>query len=296
MKRTISIVLLSLLLGTGIAQAQKRTVEIDLERNNNPHAQKVLDDIKLLGSTMITINNHYVDTIDSKKMVDNAIDGFVKTLDPHSSYIPAEKVQEANESLDGSFEGVGIEFAIISDTLTVQNVISGGPSEAVGLHIGDKIIAIDGENVASVNITNDDVRGKLRGPKGSKVMVRVIRHGVEEPLDFEIVRNKIPIESVDAAYQTESGVFYVKLGRFAAKSYIEFLRAFVNHCPEEPKGLILDLRGNGGGFLNVALSIANAFLEDGQTILYTEGQHEPIVSQFADGKGFFRAAFSVLSV
>ncbi|MBO4571011.1 MAG: PDZ domain-containing protein [Bacteroidales bacterium] len=296
MKRIISIVLTALILGAGIAQAQKRTVTIDPRNANNSHTEQILNDIKMLGSALITINNNYIDTIDSKKMVDSALEGFVKTLDPHSTYIPADKVQEANESLDGSFEGVGIEFAIISDTLTVQNVISGGPSEAVGLHIGDKIIAIDGENVASVNLTNDDVRGKLRGPKGSKVKVRVIRHGVAEPLDFEIVRNKIPIESIDAAYQDESGVFYVKLGRFAAKSYTEFLKAFINHCPEEPKGLILDLRGNGGGFLNVALRIANAFLEEGQTILYTEGLNQPEVAQFADGKGFFRTRPLVLLV
>ena len=294
MKRMISAALLALLLAAAPnAGAQALATG---QVNDNPHARKVLDEIKCLGSTLIMINNFYVDTVDTKKMVDSAIEGFVKTLDPHSTYIPAEKVQEVNESLDGSFEGVGIEFAIISDTLTVQNVISGGPAESVGLNIGDKIISIDNENVASVGLTNDDVRAKLRGPRGSKVNVKVVRHGLGEPLAFEIVRGKIPIESIDAAYRTESGVFYVKLGRFAAKSYIEFLRAFIDKCQDEPKGLILDLRGNGGGFLNVALSIANSFLEDGQTILYTEGQHEPVNTQKANGKGFFRNRPLVLLV
>ncbi|MBR5056741.1 MAG: PDZ domain-containing protein, partial [Bacteroidales bacterium] len=174
--------------------------------------------------------------------------------------------------------------------------IAGGPSEAVGLNIGDKIVEIDGQNVASVGLTNDDVRSKLRGPKGSKVKVRILRHGVSEPLDFEITRNKVPIESIDASYQTAEGVFYVKLGRFAANSYLEFLKSFISSCPEDPVGLILDLRGNGGGYLNVALSIANSFLEEKQTILYTEGLHAPVNTQFADGKGFFRNRPLVLLV
>ena len=298
MKRTINIVLAALLLICGSAQAQKRTIVIEPRKNvdTNPHTERILNDIKMLGSALITINNHYVDTIDSKKMVDSALEGFVKTLDPHSVYIPADRVKMENESLNGSFEGIGIEFAIISDTLTIQNVISGGPSEAVGLCVGDKIIEIDGENVASVKLTNDDVRAKLRGPKGTKVKVRVLRYNQSVPLDFEIVRNKIPLESIDAAYQTPEGVFYVKLGRFAADSYMEFLRAFINKCPNEPAGLILDLRGNGGGYLNVALSIANSFLEEKQSILYTEGLHEPVTTQVADGTGFFRNRPLVLLV
>ena len=167
MKRTINIVLAALLLICGSAQAQKRTIVIEPRKNvdTNPHTERILNDIKMLGSALITINNHYVDTIDSQKMVDSALEGFVKTLDPHSVYIPADRVKLENESLSGSFEGVGIEFAIISDTLTIQNVISGGPSEAVGLCVGDKIIEIDGENVASVKLTNDDVRAKLSVPR-----------------------------------------------------------------------------------------------------------------------------------
>ena len=294
MKRMIKCGLLALMLTAAPDAGAQATAAGQI--NDNPHARRVLEDIKFLGSTLIMINNYYIDTVSSKKMVDSAIEGFVKTLDPHSSYIPAEKVKEVNESLDGSFEGVGIEFAIISDTLTVQNVISGGPAESVGLNIGDKIVSIDDENVASVGLTNDDVRSRLRGPGGSRVKVSLIRHGVQEPLVFEIVRGKIPIESIDAAYQAGSGVFYVKLGRFAAKSYIEFLRAFIANCPEEPKGLILDLRGNGGGFLNVAVSIANSFLEKGQTILYTEGRSEPVHSQYANGKGFFRTRPLVILV
>lgn len=286
MKRRIETALLALLVAAAPAFAQRFAVAVD-SRKERSYQEKVLDDIKMLGSTLIMINNRYVDTVDTKKMVDSAIEGFVRTLDPHSSYIPAEKVKEMNESLDGSFEGIGIEFAIIADTLTVQNVISGGPSESVGLSIGDKIVMIDTLEVASVGLTNDDVRKYLRGPRGTKVTVKVLRYGVASPLLFEIVRDKIPIESIDAAYLDESGVFYLKLGRFAANSYIEFLRAFIDECKSEPKGLILDLRGNGGGFLDVALKIANSFLEEGQTILFTEGSHEPEKAQFADGKGFF---------
>lgn len=258
----------------------------ETQRNTSAHAQSVLDAIRQLGNAMILINNNYVDTIDTQKMVDCALTEFVHTLDPHSNYIPAKDVKSANEELDGSFEGVGIEFAIIEDTLTVQNVISGGPAEAVGLNIGDRIIKIDTANVAGVGLTNDDVRNKLRGPKGTTVSVRIRRPGVPETLDFDIKRGRIPLHSIDAAYRTEEGYFYVKLGRFAMNSYLEFLRAVVEHCQEAPTGVILDLRTNGGGYMNVAVSLANLFLEKDQMIVYTEGLHQPVEEEKADGSGF----------
>ena len=245
--------------------------------------------VERLNRTMLLINNCYVDTVNTKKLVDNAISSFVTTLDPHSAYIPAEQVGEANEALDGSFEGIGIEFAMISDTLTIQNVISCGPSETVGLNIGDKIIAIDGTVIAGVSITNDDIRSKLRGPKGTKVEVSVKRQGEPKPLEFTIVRDKIPLTSVDAAYLTDSNVFYFKLGRFAATSMDEFKKAYAEICVKgDPDGIILDLRGNGGGFMNVALELANTFLEKDQMILYTEGLHMRTQAEFADGSGFYR--------
>ena len=253
--------------------------------NTSQHSQDVLGAIKQIGNALIIINNNYVDTIDTQKMVDCALTEFVHTLDPHSNYIPAKDVQSANEGLDGSFEGVGIEFAIIEDTLTVQNVISGGPAEAVGLNIGDKIIRIDTADVAGVGLTNDDVRAKLRGPKGTSVTVKVLRPGLAEAIEFNIKRGRIPLNSIDAAYVTDEGYFYVKLGRFAMNSYLEFLRAVIKKCKESPKGIIFDLRTNGGGYMNVAISLANLFLEKGQVIVYTEGHHQPLQKKFADGNG-----------
>lgn len=266
-------------------------------KNESAHSQDVLNAIRQIGNTLIIINNNYVDTIDTQKMVDCALTEFVHTLDPHSNYIPAKDVKSANEELDGSFEGIGIEFAIIEDTLTVQNVISGGPAEAVGLNIGDRIIRIDTANVAGVGIDNDGVRDRLRGPKGTVVSVRIRRSGVPEILDFDIRRGRIPLNSIDAAYLTDDGYFYVKLGRFAYNSYLEFLRAVVEHCKEvAPKGIIFDLRTNGGGYMNVAISLANLFLDKGQTIVYTEGHHEPLQKQFADGKGYLRDRHLVVLV
>lgn len=251
--------------------------------------ESLYNSLERLSRTLVLINGTYVDSVNTKKMVDNALTAFVNTLDPHSAYIPAENVEEANEALDGSFEGVGIEFAIINDTLTIQNVISGGPSEAVGLNIGDKVLAVDGENIAGVSITNDGVRKRLRGPKGTSVALSVLRPGVRGTLEFKVVRDKIPLTSVDAAYLTKDNIFYFKLGRFAAQSMQEFAKAYTECCPNgEPDGIILDLRGNGGGFLTTALMLANCFLEQGQTILYTEGSHVRTQYEKADGRGFYK--------
>ena len=254
-----------------------------------PSSQSLYNSLEKLSRSLVLINGSYVDTVSNKKLVDNAINAFVTTLDPHSAYIPAEQVEEVNEALDGSFEGVGIEFAIINDTLTIQNVISGGPSEAVGLKIGDKLLSVNGENIAGVSITNDGVRKRLRGPKGSTVMMTVLRPGVKGLLEFKVVRDKIPLTSVDAAYLTDDNIFYFKLGRFAAQSMQEFVKAYNECCSGgEPDGIILDLRGNGGGFLNTALLLANTFLEEGQTILYTEGLHMRPQYERANGRGFYR--------
>ncbi len=254
-----------------------------------PASQSLYNSLEKLSRSLVLINGSYVDTVSNKKLVDNAINAFVTTLDPHSAYIPAEQVEEVNEALDGSFEGVGIEFAIINDTLTIQNVISGGPSEAVGLNIGDKLLSVNGEDIAGVSITNDGVRKRLRGPKGSTVMMTVLRPGVKGLLEFKVVRDKIPLTSVDAAYLTDGNIFYFKLGRFAAQSMQEFEKAYNECCAAgEPDGMILDLRGNGGGFLTTALLLANTFLEEGQTILYTEGRHMRPQYERANGRGFYK--------
>ncbi|MBR4615772.1 MAG: PDZ domain-containing protein, partial [Kiritimatiellae bacterium] len=216
------------------------------------------------------LKSQYVDSLDVNAISDSLMFEIMSQLDPHSIFIPKEKVQATHEPLDGEFEGVGIEFAILSDTLTVQSVIGGGPAEASGLRPGDKIVAIDGESVAGIGLTNDDVRARLRGPKGSQVVVTVKRGDFVQ--DFNIRRDKIPLESIDAAYEAEPGVIYIKLGRFAQNSMREFGRALFDLAEHRPKGIIIDLRGNGGGCMHVALALSDQFLEKDQVIVSMEGR------------------------
>ncbi len=248
----------------------------------------VLRNVERFGRFLIYLNGNYVDTINADALTNAAIKEILEGLDPHSVFIPKEEVQSTNEPLTGSFEGIGIEFAIISDTLCVQNVIIGGPSEAVGLMAGDKIVSVDGQNIAGVKISNEGVRKCLRGPRGTKVELIVRRHGVNEPMDFTIVRDKIPLNSIDAAYCPKPGVLYVKLSRFAQNSIYEFIDA-LKTLNAMPKGMIVDLRGNGGGYMQIALMLADIFLEKGQTILFTEGLHSPVRYEYASGSGFFRS-------
>ena len=252
--RRYTLIVLLLLLITLPVQAQISSMRRNAEK---------------IASALFYIQTHYVDTVDMDKAVDSMLEGLMNGLDPHSSYIPRDKVQSTNEQLDGSFEGVGIEYVMLADTLTIQAVIVGGPSEAVGLRPGDKIVAVEGENVAGVHLAAEDMRKRLRGPKGSRVTVTVLRDGQLQ--DFVIRRDTIPIESVDAAYAPEPGIAYIKLSRFAQNSDEEFLNVLGKITQKKPDGMIIDLRGNGGGFMHVAVFLANLFLEKGQLIVRTEG-------------------------
>ena len=239
------------------------------------------------------LENRYVDTIDVDKVVDKMLDGLMSQLDPHSTYIPRDRVEALNEPLDGSFEGVGIEYALVADTVTLQGVIAGGPAEAVGLRAGDKLLAVDGEPVAGIGITTDGVSKRLRGPKGTRVVVTILRGDARQ--DFLIRRDTIPIESVDAAYEVEPGIVYVKLSRFAQHSVDEFIEALRKHCAQRPAGIILDLRGNGGGFMHIAATLADIFLAKGQTIVRTEGN--AINDELrATGRGFYQEGPLVILV
>ncbi|MDD2420203.1 MAG: S41 family peptidase [Bacteroidales bacterium] len=244
--------------------------------------------IAKFGQVLFYINNYYLDSIDNNDVTEHAVKSMISALDPHSSYISADEVKAMNEPLEGNFEGVGIEFAIIRDTLTVASPISGGPSESVGIRAGDKIVVIDGEDVASIGITNDMVFKYLRGPKGSKVTLEIVRRGVEGNLVFEVIRDKIPINSVDAAYEVSPGVVYVRLSRFAANSSREILSAILDLNMAQIDGFILDLRGNSGGYLGTAMEITNFFLDAGQTIVYTEGMKVPKMTEKAKGTGFYK--------
>jgi len=237
-----------------------------------------------LAQVMYLINHYYLDTASFTKLADAAIIAAMEELDPHSSFISAEEVQATNEPLEGEFEGIGVQFAIIHDTLTVQEPVAGGPSQKVGIRAGDKIISVDGQNIASIGLKNNDVFKLLRGPKGTKVELTISRRDEKEPLKFTVTRDKIPLTSLDAGFQYDNGVLMLKLARFAAKSNEEILEA-VSKCKKPITGVILDLRDNSGGFLPTAIDIANQFLDRGDLIVYTEGRNVRPFSQSADGSG-----------
>jgi len=221
------------------------------------------------------INTFYVDTVDRQALSREVIVSMLKKLDPHSVFIPSEEVQSMNEQLEGNFEGVGVEFSIMNDTLMVVNAIIDGPSEKVGITSGDRIIAIDGKNVASIGIKNADVFKMLRGKKGTTVDLTVLRKGIAEPMQFHVTRDKIPINSIDAAYMITPQTGYIKISRFSLNTYDEFMTELKKLKQSKLQNIIVDLRGNGGGYMTAALNIADEFIESGKLMLYTEGNLSP---------------------
>ncbi len=215
-------------------------------------------------------DKYYVDNVDTQKLVDAAIKGMLGQLDPHSVYIPAKEVRQISEDFQGSFDGIGIEYDVVNDTLLVVTPIAGGPSQLVGIEAGDKIIAIDGKS--AIGITREEVMHKLRGPKGTKVTVTVVRAGVAKPLDFEITRDKIPLYSVTAAFMVNNEVGYIYVNRFASTTSSELANALAKLKSEGMKELILDLRENPGGLLDQAVAVASDFIPAGKTIVYTKGR------------------------
>ena len=217
------------------------------------------------------LNGAYVDTVHNNALVESAIREVLLQLDPHSTYVSPEEMVEVKESFDGSFSGIGIEFNVLRDTIIVVNVISGGPAEQVGLLPNDRIVAVDGKS--SVGVKQIDVPKLLRGPKGSRVETRIVRHGGGEPLDFTIVRDNIPINTVDAAYKVDPKTGYIRINRFANNTYKEFTDAVQKLGPMD--ALILDLRSNGGGRMGGAVQLSNFFLPEGSVIVSTEGMRVP---------------------
>jgi carboxyl-terminal processing protease len=231
------------------------------------------------------VSNDYVDTVNPNHMVDDAIMNTLEKLDPHSVYISKEDVQEMNDPLEGNFDGVGVEFNIMKDTLMVVNTTVGGPSEKVGIIAGDRFVSIDGKNIAGIGLKNSDVIKYLRGPKGTKVGILVKRKNVSKLLDFTVTRDRIPIFSIDASYMVDSKIGYIKLSRFAATTEQEFSDAIVQLKKQKMKDLILDLRGNGGGMLNTAIELADHFLDKGKLVVYTEGRTNPRTDFVSTARG-----------
>lgn len=234
------------------------------------------------------IENEYVDAIDLDSLLETQIPSLLKSLDPHSSYIPAADLETVNGELEGSFGGVGIQFQVMNDTICVVEVITGGPAEKVGMLPGDRIIAVDTIDIISRHISDEDVRSMLRGQKGTEVTVKVKRNNSAKPLTFDIVRGEIPVTSVDAAYMIEPKTGYVKVNRFSRTTYNEFLQAISQLKYNGAENLIVDLRGNGGGYMEPAILMANEFLPAYSSIVMTKGRDTDSNSSIiSDGTGAF---------
>lgn len=233
------------------------------------------------------ISDNYVDSVKESKLVEKAIVSMLEELDPHSAYIPKEEVDEMNRDLRGNFDGIGIRFQIYKDTIMVVNTIPGGPSEKLGMIAGDKFIEIDGKAVAGVGIKNNGVRDKLMGVRGTKVNVKILRKGQPSFVDYTITRDKIPIFSMDASYMVTKDIGYLKLNNFSATTMEEFYKAVDSLKKAGMKHMILDLQGNGGGYLKTAEDLCDEFLDENKLMVYTQGYHYPRKDTYAATKGKF---------
>jgi carboxyl-terminal processing protease len=242
------------------------------------------------------IETDYVDPVDRKELVEKAIPDILKKLDPHSVYIPAKDLKRANESIQGNFEGIGISFNMLTDTILVISTIPGGPSEKLGLQPGDKILYVNDSLVAGRGIDDEDIVSMLKGPRGTKVNVRILRKGYPELLYFNITRDKIPIYSVDVAYMINDITGYIRINNFAESTFQEFMNGLRELTGKGMKKLILDLRGNSGGVMDASIQIANEFLKKDQLIVYTQGRTEARNEARATGNGEFETGDLVILI
>lgn len=242
------------------------------------------------------VNNLYVDNVDEEKIVENAVRGILENLDPHSSYSTKEETTSSQETMQGSFSGIGIQFNMQKDTLYVVQTIAGGPSEKVGILPGDRFIAVDDSIIAGRKLKNTDIMKRLRGPKGTKVNIKVKRGSNAELLEFRITRDDIPLNSIDAVYMADGKTGYIRLSRFAATSYKEFKDAITKLKKQGMQQLIFDLTDNGGGYMQIAAQIANEMLNRGNLIVYTQGRKSPRQNLNADGSGTFRTQKVVVMI
>ncbi|NHB67628.1 S41 family peptidase [Perlabentimonas gracilis] len=238
-----------------------------------------------LSSILSYIENQYVDTVSMENLVESTIPTMLKHLDPHSVYIPASDLQTVNEPLDGGFDGIGVTFNMPNDTVVIISTIVGGPSERVGLQPGDRIITINDSLVAGVSFNQNNIVTMLKGPTGTKVTVGILRQGLNEIVNFEITRDKIPIYSVDVSFMLNQEVGYIKISRFARTTYSEFIEAIDKLQEQGMKKIIIDLRNNNGGYLDAATNIANEFLPEGKLIVYTQGKARPRQNVYSNARG-----------
>ncbi|MBB4034575.1 carboxyl-terminal processing protease [Dysgonomonas hofstadii] len=257
---------------------------------------KMSEGSKKVATTMAVIENMYVDKVDDNKLAEDAIKSLLEKLDPHSTYISAEEVKEMNEPLEGNFDGIGISFNMLTDTLYVIETIPGGPSEKVGLRAGDKIIYVNDTLIAGVKRSTKFVTSRLKGPKGTTVNVKVLRRGVPDLLNFKITRAKIPVYSIDASYMIDNNTGYIRITRFGATTSKEFSDAVKKLKDMGMANLLLDLESNGGGYMAPAIDLSDDFLEQGKLIVYTEGSRQPRRDEVATGKGSFEQGKLVIMI
>ena len=240
--------------------------------------------------------NLYVDSVDENKLVEDAIRGMLEKLDPHSTYSNAKEVKQMNEPLNGNFEGIGVQFNMIDDTLMVIQPVTNGPSEKVGIIAGDRIVTVNDTAIAGVKMSKEEIMRRLRGPKGTVVMLGVVRTGIKDQLTFKVTRDKIPVHSVDATYMLRPGIGYIRIGNFGANTHQEFCEALEKLKQQGMKDLVLDLQENGGGYLQAAVNIADELLARDELIVYTEGRRVPRQEYHAHGHGKFMQGKIVILV
>jgi carboxyl-terminal processing protease len=263
--------------------------------NNLISGDNIYEQVRKFGEVLSLTEKNYVENVDSQKLTESAITGLLAELDPHSVYIPAKALPRVNEDFQGAFEGIGIEFQVLNDTLLVVSPIVGGPSEALGILGGDKIVKID--DTTAIGITQEQVPRKLRGPKGTKVHVTIVRAGLKDPLEFEITRDKIPIYTVDVACMVTPDIGYMNVNRFAATTHGEFLEGMEKLRSAGMKRLILDLRQNAGGFLVEAYRMVDELFPGGRKIVYTKGRLRDYNEEYvSSGSGKFQDLSLVILV
>ena len=239
---------------------------------------------KLNGLLQI-IDNKYVDTVNMHELIEDAMPQILGELDPHSSYIPAKDLQAVNDDLKGSFSGIGVQFTIQEDTIHISNVIPGGPSEKVGIMAGDRIVEIDDSIFVGKIVTNQEAMKRLKGPKDTEVKLGIFRQGEKELLHFTIIRGDIPVKSIDATYMLNDKFGYIKINKFGETTYPEMLISLAKLHQDKCKGIIIDLRGNTGGYMGAAIQMINEFLPKGKLIVYTEGKNSPRENYSSNGTG-----------
>src|SRR4030043_451586 len=264
--------------------------------NGSIKAQVLSDESLKFSQVLNWIDKYYVDSVNKSELVENDIIEMLQSLDPHSTYMNKEEVRQMNEPLQGNFEGIGVSFNILDDTIFVVNTIPGGPSEQVGIMSGDRIILIEGEKVAGTGIKNADVFKRLRGKKGTQVTVSILRRSVKDLIVFTITRDKIPIYSLDASYMIDNRIGYIKLNRFSFTTMDEFESALLELKMSGTEDLILDLGGDGGGYLEVAVKLADQFLSEGRLTVDTEGVKYPRRNYVSSSRGNFEEGRVVIII